>query len=328
MERARESREVIQPGRMNPGGIASERLFYKISEVSTITGLEAYVLRYWETEFPTLRPQKSRGGQRVYKKKDIETILQIKHQPYVGDSAFAHKGGVHVHAVRKNPLTYEHIRPERVGNRRRVLISDYAGRSLMQEKAKEFNIRLNKRSPKLLDLLNRLKDLENQGYQFEGAEVSFELLMRKAEGTHKQFFDLIGFRVIVEKRKEREDPISEATIMVKVGDHIEHTAAVGDGPVNALDHALRKALYKFYPQLKEMKLLDYKVRVLAANRGTAARVRVLVESGDHSRKWGTVGVSENIIEASWQALVDSIEYKLLKDNKKRLSRGRPGSKSR
>lgn len=248
---------------------------------------------------------------------EIANLSPHKHQPYVGDSAFAHKGGVHVHAVQKNPLTYEHIRPENVGNRQRVLVSDYAGRSLLMGKAEEFRIRLKKRGPKLTHLLETLKELENQGFQYEGAEGSFELLMRKAEGTHRRFFDLIGFRVIIEKRLEREDPISEATIMVKVGDHVEHTAAVGNGPVNALDHALRKALEKFYPRLKEVKLLDYKVRVLAANKGTAARVRVLIESGDRVRKWGTVGVSENIIEASWQALVDSIEYKLLQDQRKK-----------
>jgi len=242
---------------------------------------------------------------------EIANLPSNKHQPYVGDSAFAHKGGVHVHAVRKNPLTYEHIQPERVGNRQRILISDYAGRSALVEKARELHIRLDKNSPRLQQLLATLKDLENQGFQFEGAEGSFEVLVHKAEGTHKRFFDLLGFRVIVEKRKEQEEPISEATLMVKVGDHVEHTAAVGNGPVNALDHALRKALDKFYPQLKEVKLLDYKVRVLAANRGTAARVRVLIESGDKLHKWGTVGVSENIIEASYQALVDSIEYKLL-----------------
>jgi len=213
--------------------------------------------------------------------------------------------------VQKNPETYEHIRPEWVGNRQRILVSDYAGRSSLLLKAKEYGVRLKKGDAKLQEVLRTLKELEDMGFQFEGAEGSFEVLVHKAEGTHKRFFDLLGFRVIVEKRKEQEEPISEATLMVKVGDHVEHTAAVGNGPVNALDHALRKALDKFYPQLKEVKLLDYKVRVLAANRGTAARVRVLIESGDKLHKWGTVGVSENIIEASYQALVDSIEYKLL-----------------
>ncbi|MGH7256541.1 MAG: alpha-isopropylmalate synthase regulatory domain-containing protein, partial [Nitrospirales bacterium] len=161
-------------------------------------------------------------------------------------------------------------------------------------------------------LLRRLKDLENEGYQFEGAEGSLELLTRKAMNQHRPSFELVGFRVIVEKRRWDEPPISEATIMVRVGQSVEHTAAVGAGPVNALDHALRKALEKFYPQLKEVKLLDYKVRVLAASKGTASKVRVLIESGDHKEKWGTVGVSENIMEASWQALADGIEYKLLR----------------
>ena len=246
---------------------------------------------------------------------EIANLSSSKHQPYVGDSAFAHKGGVHVDAVKKNPLTYEHIKPDHVGNRQRILISDHAGRSAVVEKARELHIRLDKNSPRLKQLLATLKDLEHQGYQFEGAEGSFELLVHKAEGTHRRFFNLVGFRVIIEKRKEQEEPISEATLMIKVGEQVEHTAAVGNGPVDALDHALRKALEKFYPQLSEVKLLDYKVRVLAANHGTAARVRVLVESGDKLHKWGTVGVSENIIEASYQALVDSIEYKLLQDEK-------------
>lgn len=243
---------------------------------------------------------------------EISNSRHFKRQPFVGDSAFAHKGGIHVSAVRKNPETYEHIRPEVVGNSQRVLISDMAGKSNILRKAEEFNIRLAPDSPELQHILDTLKDLEHQGFQFEGAEASFELLLKKALGLHRRFFDLIGFRVIDEKRKEKEAPLSEATIMVKVEKSIEHTAATGNGPVNALDHALRKALEKFYPELKKVKLLDYKVRVLTAGIGTSARVRVLIESGDENHKWGTVGVSENIIEASWQALVDSIEYKLLK----------------
>jgi 2-isopropylmalate synthase len=242
---------------------------------------------------------------------EIANLVPDKHQPYVGDAAFAHKGGVHIDAVLKNPATYEHIVPELVGNRQRMLVSDYAGRSGLVSKLESYGLTLSKENAKLGELLERLKDLENQGYQFEGAEGSFELLTRKALGQHQPSFDLLGFRVIVEKRRADEPPISEATIMVKVGDAVEHTAAVGAGPVNALDHALRKALEKFYPQLSEVKLLDYKVRVLAASGGTASKVRVLIESGDHKEKWGTVGVSENIMEASWQALADSIEYKLL-----------------
>ncbi len=244
---------------------------------------------------------------------EIANLRHFKRQPYTGDSAFAHKGGMHVSAIQKRPETYEHVRPELVGNSQRVLISDLAGRSNILRKAEEFGIRLSSDSVQIQDIVTKLKELENQGFQFEGAEASFELLMKKSLGLHKKFFELMGFRLIVEKRKEGEDPISEATIMVKVGGHVEHTAATGKGPVNALDNALRKALEKFYPGLKEVKLHDYKVRVLTAGKGTSAKVRVLIESGDKESRWGTVGVSENIIEASYQALVDSVDYKLLKE---------------
>ena len=242
---------------------------------------------------------------------EIANLMPNKHQPYVGDSAFAHKGGVHIHAVLKNPATYEHVDPAKVGNRQRVLVSDYAGRSGLLDKIEAYGITLSKDHSKVQELIETLKERESQGYQFEGAEGSFELLMRKAMGTHTPAFQLLGFRVIVEKKQDNGAPLSEATVMVKVGNAVEHTAAIGAGPVNALDHALRKSLEQFYPQLKEVKLLDYKVRVLAANKGTESKVRVLIESGDHKDKWGTVGVSENIIEATWQALADSIEYKLL-----------------
>lgn len=244
---------------------------------------------------------------------EIANIRHFKRQPFVGDSAFAHKAGIHVSAIRKRPETYEHIRPELVGNSQRVLISDLAGKSNILRKAEEFGIQLDPDSAQVQEIVNKLKNLENEGFQFEAAEASFELLMKKALGLHRRFFDLIGFRTIVEKRKEGEEPISEATIMLKVDGHIEHTAAIGNGPVNAIDNALRKALDKFYPQLKNVKLHDYKVRVLTAGKGTAAKVRVLIESGDDKSRWNTVGVSENIIEASYQALVDSIEYKLLKE---------------
>ncbi len=247
---------------------------------------------------------------------EIANIRHFNRQPYVGDSAFAHKGGVHVSAILKNPETYEHIRPELVGNSRRVLVSDLAGKSNILRKTEELGIHIDKNSPQLEEILQTVKELENQGFQFEAADASFELLVKKILGLHRRFFDLIGFRVIVEKRKEGEEPLSEATIMVKVGGHIEHTAATGNGPVNALDNALRKALEKFYPTLKEVRLNDYKVRVLSTKKGTGSRVRVLIESGDNEKKWGTVGVSENIIEASWQALVDSIDYKLLREEDK------------
>ncbi len=251
---------------------------------------------------------------------EIANLMPNKHQPYVGDSAFAHKGGIHIHAVQKNPATYEHVIPEAVGNRQRMLVSDYTGRSGLLAKVEEYGIELTKQNPKLKELLETLKELESQGYQYEGAEGSLELLMRKAVGRHKPSFELLGFRVIVEKRNSKEAPLSEATVMVKVGESIERTAAVGVGPVNALDHALRKALEKFYPQLGEVTLFDYKVRVLTASRGTKSKVRVLLESGDHKEKWGTVGVSENIMEASWQALADSIEYKLLPNDDETSSR--------
>ncbi|MFQ3574244.1 MAG: citramalate synthase, partial [Thermodesulfovibrionales bacterium] len=243
---------------------------------------------------------------------EIANLRHFKRQPFVGDSAFAHKGGIHVSAVRRHAGTYEHIKPELVGNSQRVLVSDLAGRSNILRKAEEFGISLKPDSHELQGILDKLKELEHQGFQFEGADASFELLLKKELGIHRRFFDLIGFRVIAERRREKEEPFTEATIMVKVGKTTEHTAATGNGPVNALDNALRKALEKFYPQLRSVKLHDYKVRVLTAGKGTSAKVRVLIESGDDTGRWGTVGVSENIIEASWQALVDSIEYKLLK----------------
>src|SRR5206468_944606 len=270
---------------------------------------------HFKMKMPSVTPDQMRNLREVsHFVAEIANLVPNKHQPYVGDSAFAHKGGVHIDAVRKNPMTYEHIRPETVGNRQRMLVSDHAGKSSLAGKAEEFHIKLRKKSPKTRELLTTLKELENQGYQFEGAEGSFELLMRGVLGTHKPSFELMGFRVIVEKRQASEEPISEATVIVKVGAVVEHQVAVGTGPVDALDHALRKALEKFYPELREVKLLDYKVRVLAGNKGTASRVRVLIESGDQKEKWGTVGVSENIMEASWQALADSIEYKMLAED--------------
>lgn len=248
---------------------------------------------------------------------EIANLVPDKHQPYVGDSAFAHKGGVHIHAVQKNPATYEHVRPELVGNRQRFLVSDYGGRSGLLAKVEAFGISLRKDHPATQELVATLKERESEGYQYEGAEGSFELLVRKALGTHKPSFQLLGFRVIVEQGKDDLSSRSEATVMVKVGEEIEHTAALGEGPVNALDHALRKALEKFYPELREVRLLDYKVRVLAATQGTEAKVRVLIESGDQKEKWGTVGVSANIMEASWQALADGIEYKLLRRDRRK-----------
>jgi 2-isopropylmalate synthase len=258
---------------------------------------------------------------------DLANLEPNKRQPYVGASAFAHKGGVHVAAVRKNPQTYEHIDPTLVGNHQRVLVSDLSGRANILYKAKEFGIesraRAEMRGEKELHdavsgIVTEIKQLEHEGYQFEGAEASVELLMHQRLNGRVRHFRLIGFRVIDEKRSESEPPIAEATIMIEGPDGtVEHTAANGNGPVNALDRALRKALRKFYPQIDEVKLHDYKVRVLGGDRGTEAVVRVLIESGDEHERWSTVGVSPNVVEASWKALVDSIDFKLYRDEKRR-----------
>jgi 2-isopropylmalate synthase len=239
------------------------------------------------------------------------------HQPYVGQSAFAHKGGVHVSAIQKNRQTYEHIEPEIVGNQRRILVSDLSGKGNILYKAKEYGIDVNGNDPKVRKILDTLKNSEKLGYQYEGAEGSFELLMRDALGEKEVYFEFLGFRVIVEKRQGDAEPISEATVKIAVNGVQEVTAAEGTGPVNALDKAIKKALIKFYPELADVHLFDYKVRILDEKKGTRANIRVLIESGDKHKKWGTVGVSENIIEASWQALVDSIEYKLNAFEKKK-----------
>ena len=246
---------------------------------------------------------------------DIANLSHNKHAAFVGEAAFAHKGGVHASAVLNDPLTYEHITPESVGNQRRILVSEQAGRSNILHKAKEFNIDLSKDQASAGEIVKTIKDLESCGYQFEGADASLELLMQKALGQHTRNFKLKGFRVITEKRSEDTEPISEATIMIEVDGNIEHTAALGNGPVNALDSALRKALEKFYPSIHDVNLLDFKVRVISSRTGTGSVVRVLIESGDKHDQWNTVGVSANLIEASWIALVDSLDYKLYKDRK-------------
>lgn len=244
---------------------------------------------------------------------EIANLIPAANQPYMGMSAFAHKGGIHVDAMMKNHFTYEHVQPENVGNHRRILVSELAGKSSILYKAEEFGIDLKKDEAKVKKILKKVKALEHQGYQFEGAEASFELLMNKILGRYKKFFNLAGFSVTVEKRNG--NVVSEATIRLKVRGKEEHTAALGDGPVNALDNALRKALEEFYPAVRDMHLTDYKVRILNPETGTKAVTRVLIESSDKKETWGTVGVSENIIEASWQALVDSIEFKLMKSKK-------------
>ncbi len=245
---------------------------------------------------------------------ELANLPHNRYQPYVGESAFAHKGGIHVSAVKQNPLTYEHIAPDKVGNIRRILISDQSGRSNILHKAKQWNLPLQADSPVLVKIINELKKLENLGFQYEGAEASFELLMRRALSLQKNYFSFESFRVMNHKYRMDKPPLTEATIRLFIKDTEVHTAAMGDGPVNALDTAMRKALTGFYPCLEEMELTDYKVRVLSEERGTEAKVRVLVESKDHCCTWGTVGVSVNIIEASWQALIDSINYKLMKED--------------
>jgi 2-isopropylmalate synthase len=212
----------------------------------------------------------------------------------------------------KNPKTYEHILPELVGNRRRILVSELAGKTGVLIRARDLELDLSKEDPKTKKILKLIQTLEHKGYHFEAAEASFELLMKKTLKKYKKFFELEGFRVVVEKLSDKKIT-SEAIIKLKVKGIKEHTASDGDGPVNALDNALRKALKDFYPALSKMHLSDFKVRVLDEKSGTAARVRVLIQSQDDKDTWSTIGVSENIIEASWQALVDSVEYKLLKD---------------
>ncbi len=241
---------------------------------------------------------------------EIANMPHHNNQPYVGYGAFAHKGGIHVSALLKDSQTYEHINPEEVGNHRRVLVSELSGLSNLLYKAKEFNLDVNNYSAETRKVIKQIKELENQGFQFEGADASLELFLRKGFGQHEDYFQLKNLKIILEK-SENDEISSEAMVKVTVGDKTYHTAAEGDGPVNALDNSLRKALLEVYPEISEMHLSDYKVRVLNGNEGTAAKVRVLIESADPSSKWSTVGVSENIIEASWQALVDSVNYMLM-----------------
>jgi 2-isopropylmalate synthase len=235
--------------------------------------------------------------------------------PYIGNDAFAHKGGMHIDAVNKNPTSYEHISPDKVGNSRRILMSEVAGRSTLLAKINALDASLNKDSPLTQKIVDRLKELEHEGYQFESAESSFELVVRKLLGKYEPFFELKEFKVIVNEPSVN-GVNSSAMIKIRVDDQEEITAADGDGPVNALDNAVRKALERFYPAIKEIKLTDYKVRVLDSDKASAAKVRVLIESADHRESWTTIGVSTDIIDASWRALVDSIEYKLVREQER------------
>lgn len=246
----------------------------------------------------------------------IANVIHDERAPYVGRFAFAHKAGMHADAVNKNTTAYEHISPETVGNERLFLMSEVAGRSAVLNLINNVDNTITKDSPQTKEILEKLKELEFKGYQYEGAESSFELIIRKVLGKYKPFFELGEFKVVVNE-PSISSANSSAMIKIKVDGQNEITADEGDGPVNALDRAVRKALERFYPQIREMKLTDYKVRVLDSTSATAARVRVLIESTDGKEVWTTIGVSTDIIEASWQALVDSIEYKLIKDKEER-----------
>jgi 2-isopropylmalate synthase len=235
---------------------------------------------------------------------------------YVGDSSFAHKGGMHADGVRKFVSSFEHIDPTVVGNERRILISELSGSSNVFLKAVEMGLQLDKNAPEVKDILRELERLEKGGYEFEAAEASFKLLIQKVLKKHKAFFNLEGFRVIVEKRRPGEPCISEATVKVSFDGQTELTVGEGDGPVDALNAALRKALVRFYPKIQDVHLVDYRVRILDPETATAAKTRVLIESTDGDQTWGTVGVSTNLIEASWEALMDSVEYKLFLEEAK------------
>lgn len=231
-------------------------------------------------------------------------------QPFVGQSAFAHKGGMHVHAIARATSSYEHIDPQLVGNERRILVSELSGRSNIIAMTTKHKI---EQSRELMDaILAQVVKLENQGYQFEAAEASFDLLVMRCAGLFRSHFERVKYHVEVGADEDRE-LVTEATVKIRVHDQLRHEVAEGDGPVNALDAALRKALNGDFPNLREMRLVDYKVRVVNSEGGTAARIRVIIESADEHDVWGTIGVSENIIEASWLALVDAFEYKLSKD---------------
>jgi 2-isopropylmalate synthase len=267
--------------------------------------------------FHLLSPQKlaTLTSVSVFMAEIVNTTPDVK-QPYVGEAAFAHKAGAHADAVRKVRKSFEHVTPDSVGNKRSFVVSHQAGSSTILEKLKNILPGLDKKDLRVKKLLQHIKDLESAGYQFEAAEGSFELIARELLGQFVEPFDVLGFRVTEEKREDGT-VFSEATIKVKENEVIEHTAAEGDGPVNALDNALRKALSKFYPSLAEVKLEDFKVRVLDGRDGTGAKVRVLIESSDGVSRWGTVGVSTNIIEAAWLAVIDSLKYKLMKEKLKK-----------
>ena len=255
----------------------------------------------------------------------VNELANVRPNPkaaYVGQSAFAHKAGMHVDGVRKNPESFEHINPELVGNKRNILMSELAGASNVFLKLREMDLHFEKNAPEIKDIRDELERLEQAGYEFEAADASFKMLIQKVLKHHKPFFEIEGFRVIAERRTGDLDTHSEASVKIRVGEETEYTVAEGDGPVDALDHALRKALLRFFPSIGDVMLTDFRVRILDPEEHTAAKTRVLIESTDGNTSWSTVGVSENLIEASWEALLDSMEYKLFLDEKQaRTSHG-------
>ncbi|MBF89085.1 MAG: citramalate synthase [Candidatus Marinimicrobia bacterium] len=248
---------------------------------------------------------------------ELMNLVPDNRAPFVGKSAFAHKGGVHVSAVMKDSSMYEHISPEKVGSEQRVLVSDLSGKSNIRYKIEELDDNLIANENLITQVVKRVKSLEHEGFQFDGAEASFELLLRKETGDFTPFFKIVDSNVHT-RYDELGTTISDAVLKASVNGETEHTAAEGVGPVDALDNALRKALSRFYPEIQEVTLLDYKVRVLNEKHGTKSKVRVLIESSDKEESWSTVGVSGNIIEASWQALSDSLNYKLYKTKRKKI----------
>jgi 2-isopropylmalate synthase len=273
--------------------------------VSVVANLSLKLGR--DTLLPDSLPRLTELSRYVY---EVANMNFRSGQPFVGASAFAHKGGMHTHAVSKLAASYEHIDPESVGNERRILVSELSGQSTILAKTVKYQVTHDR--PLMAKILTMVQDLEHAGYEFEAAEASFDLLVKRATGLYRPWFERLGYRVNIEA-DEHGEPVTEATVKVRVGERTEHTVFEGDGPVNALDGALRKALLSIYPRLQELQLVDYKVRVVNAKAGTAARVRVVIESRAGEAVWGTVGVSENVVEASWLALVDSFEYKLFKD---------------
>ncbi|MBK1876299.1 citramalate synthase [Pelagicoccus mobilis] len=246
---------------------------------------------------------------------DLANLEHDNKAPFVGLSAFTHKGGAHADATKKVSYSYEHVDPTKVGNRQRVLVSDMAGRSSLLMKAQELGFDIDRNSPETKVIIDKLKELEYNGYEFESADGSLRLLLDRLTNKHKSHFEFEGYRVIVEKRSKDEKPVSEATIKVKVDGEPRYVVAEDPGPVGALDKALRVALGDAFPNLKKLALKDYKVRILDSKEGAEAKTRVLIESSDEHELWGTVGASNNIIEASWQAIRDAVEYKILLDDK-------------